>query len=81
MGSSVFRDVAFGVVGITVVDCGTFVEAVGSTVDVDWVVACTSVCFSLVVFGFSTGSVVTFAVVEGVPVTDVVGEDKAVDEV
>ncbi len=33
MGSSVFRDVVVGVVGITVVDCGTFVEAC-SVVDV-----------------------------------------------
>ncbi len=60
---------------------GCFVEAVVSTVDVDWVVACTSVCFSLVVFGVSTGSVVDFAVVKGVPVSDVVGDDKPVDEV
>ncbi len=33
MGSSVFRDVAVGVVGKTVVDCDTFVEA-RSVVDV-----------------------------------------------
>ncbi len=59
---------------------GCFVEAVVSTVDVDWVVACASVCFSLVVFDVSTGSVVAFAVVEGVPVSDVVGDDKSVEE-
>ncbi len=59
---------------------GCFDVAVDSTVDVDWVVTCTSVCFSLVVFDVSTGSVVTLAVVEGVPVSDVVGEDKVVEE-
>ncbi len=59
---------------------GCFVEAVVSTVDVKRAVACTSVCFSLVVFDVSTGSVVAFAVVGGVPVSDVVGDDKPVDE-
>ncbi len=59
---------------------GCFVVAVDSTVDVDWVVACSSVCFSLVVFDVSAGSVVAFAVGEGVPVSDVVGDDKPVDE-
>ncbi len=57
-----------------------FVVAVDSTDDVVWVVTCTSVCFSLVAFDVSTGSVVAFAVVEGVPVPDVVGDDKPVDE-
>ncbi len=59
---------------------GWFVEVVVSTVDVNRVVACTSVCFSLVVLDVSSGSVVAFAVVEGVPVSDVVGDDKPVDE-
>ncbi len=59
---------------------GCFDVAVDSTVGVDWVVTCTSVCFSLEVFGVSTGSVVALAVVVGVPVSDVVGDDKPVDE-
>ncbi len=58
---------------------GCFVVVVDSTDDVVWVVACTSVCFSLVVFDVSAGSVVAFAVVESVPVSDVVGDDKPVD--
>ncbi len=46
MGSSVFREVAVGVVGITVVDCGTLVEArsvVDVASDVGKVVVVTSV--------------------------------------
>ncbi len=46
MGSSVFRDVAVGVVGKTVVDCDTFVEArsvVDVASDVGKVVVVTSV--------------------------------------